>query len=327
MATSILSRIEVMILERLGGNAWTDATVTLQEAEARRHAALAAVGLTSSRWWTDETTSPKLGKAGLPTRGVTLHAAKDALRVWVSLPTRVQTELAAAFDVTPDDVLRDLGISVCPCSSVACITLCVVAHSANSQFDVTQISRLVRTMMVMFAPKDALTITAHGLERLRTKFGDDGARWRVNVSDDIRWELVAPGLLKIAPKAYAYTKWSPKTRPEVEGLRVVYSATEHTKVQDIVSRCQEGHTVALVLDLAKREPLPATWAGINVVDGDKTDDLWDHPHGVIVGLRLKAPTLELKQKARELGFAHKPVAPVWASPESHIVTDETQIAA
>jgi hypothetical protein len=147
------------------------------------------------------------------------------------------------------------------------------------------------------------------------------------VSDDIRWETVAPGLLEIAPKAYAYTKWSPRMRPEVEGLRVVYSATENTKVQDIVSRCQAGHTVALVLDVAKREPLPATWAGIDVVDGDKTDDLWDHPHGVIVGLRLKAPTLALKQKARDLGFAHVPVPPVPASSVSLIVPDATKIAA
>jgi len=35
------------------------------------------------------------------------------------------------------------------------------------------------------------------------------------------------------------------------------------------------------------EELPATYLGIRVVDGDKTDDRTTDPRGVIVGLRAK----------------------------------------
>jgi hypothetical protein len=56
--------------------------------------------------------------------------------------------------------------------------------------------------------------------------GKDKARWRVNISDDIRWEVVAPGLLDVAPLGYTYTKWLPEERPAIEALSIVYSANE-----------------------------------------------------------------------------------------------------
>jgi len=124
----------------------------------------------------------------------------------------------------------------------------------------------------------------------------------VNVSDDIRWEVIAPGLLEIAPLAYTYTKFSPEERPEVEGLSIVYSASEKWTDADIVNTCALGHRVATVFNVPKNK-LPAAWRGVTVSDGDSTDDLYQHPAGTIVGLAVKGPTRAIKQDMIDGGFA------------------------
>ena len=56
--------------------------------------------------------------------------------------------------------------------------------------------------------------------------------------------------------------------------------------------------VAAVFDTKKGQPLPATWAGRKVIDGDITDiRFWDETN-VIVGLRAKGSM----GKADESGF-------------------------
>ena len=150
-------------------------------------------------------------------------------------------------------------------------------------------------------------MTADHLEQLTTKYGKANARWRVNVSDDIRWELLAPGLWDVAPKAYAYTKWSPTERPGRTNLSLAYSASESWDTLDIVDTADLGHRVAVVFG-CKKGDLPARWAGVPVVDGDKTDDLWAHPAGCIVGLAVKGPTKKMREAAVQAGFAF-PVVP------------------
>lgn len=45
--------------------------------------------------------------------------------------------------------------------------------------------------------------------------------------------------------------------------------------------------MAVVFSTRKGEPLPETWHGFRVIDGDESDLRFTDPAGVVVGLRAK----------------------------------------
>ena len=57
-----------------------------------------------------------------------------------------------------------------------------------------------------------------------------------------------------------------------------------------------------LLDVPKKK-LPSDWNQTPVADGDSTDDLYEHPAGVIVGLAVKGRTAEIKEAMARTGFA------------------------
>jgi hypothetical protein len=195
--------------------------------------------------------------------------------------------------------------------------------SANAKLKRSQRARLARSLVTLVRPADALSLTAKALDRNGARHHRRGSRWRVNVADDIRWELLAPGLFQLDVRPYTYTKFSPAERPEALGMRIVYSATERHTDAELVERCRAGHRVCIVFDVAKRDPLPATWHGIPVANGDKTDDLWRHPAGCVVGLRLKGD-LDARDDMRRSGFARPAVPqPLSAQPTAPVAVPVT----
>jgi hypothetical protein len=311
MNTPTLSPAELHILERLGGRRWTVKRFTPEAVKAAKQewkATHNAVGFATSRWMTTDETNPKLGKSGLPTLGITIHSARHALAAWKATDLLVRHDLATAVGSTVLGVERVLRHTVCPMSTKGCRGGCVTAESVNALNERSQRARLARHVFLMFRPASAFALTADHLDRACEKYGRRGARYRVNVSDDIRFELLAPGLFSVAPRPYAYTKWTPEQRPGRPGFRLVYSGSERTSDQEIVDMCSAGLRVAVVLDVPKSKPLPATWHGITVIDGDKTDDLWQHSEGVIVGLRSKG-RLDMRASMLASGFA-KPAMPI-----------------
>jgi hypothetical protein len=334
MLKPTLTAAERLILTNLGGRRWTIKRYRRPGATRRAQAAWAelrqAAGYTTTTgWMTTEKTNPKMRKNGKPSIGLTLHAAANASRAWATLDATQRQSLAAALDVTVGEIDSGLRATVCPRSTRSCRKACVVAHSANGDLDRSQLARLVRTLFTLFRPADALVLTARELDKLRSKHGRYQCRWRMNVSDDIRWELLAPGLFAVAPRAYAYTKWSPGERPARAGLRLVYSASERTHDSDIVAWCKQGHRVAVVFDVKRGQPLPATWHGVPVVDGDLTDDLYRHHAGHIVGLRAKG-TLGQRQLMRLAGFARPAIptaAPVALPVRRQLTMPTTALAA
>lgn len=314
MNNTHLTPAERHILDQLGGRHWTtkrytEATVTAAEADWK--AVYTALGFDSSALLTTEVTNPKLGKIGLPAFGLTIHSARMALDTWSSVTVQERRALAAAVGTSTSEVYQALRLTVCPRSTPACRCGCVTAKSPNALLDRTQKSRLGRHLFLMFRPASAFAMMARELDEARYKHGLRGARWRVNVSDDLRMELLAPGLFSVAPRPYSYTKWSPTGRPGRPGLRLVYSASEAVSDEQVVAWCQAGHRVAVVMDVPKGSPLPEAWNGIVVVDGDETDDLWSHPEGVVVGLRAKG-TLKARHTMLTRGFT-RPAAPAAAT--------------
>lgn len=304
MADLSLSDAEQTILAELG-SPWTSDQLTSDALRSARSSWLAlrhAVGFADAgQWFTTASTNPKLAKSGLPTVGVTLHSTVRARVPWRALDDATRHSIASVLGTDVDEVNSRLKLTMCEHATAGCSGVCSPSKSLNSQVGKTPLSRLIRTLFHLFRPAEAFCLTADGLRRLAAKHGED-CRWRVNISDDIRWELLAPGLLDMGVPAYCYTKWPASERPARPGLSVVYSATEHTSDETIVELTRKGERVAVVFDTKPNE-LPGRWHGVEVSDGNVTDDLWTHKPGTIVGLSPKGPSNRIKEQMRRSGFA------------------------
>jgi hypothetical protein len=97
---------------------------------------------------------------------------------------------------------------------------------------------------------------------------------------------------------YEYTKkWEQHRRFTLDAVEKEHAARfacvhvlsrhENTKEWEILDACQRGYTVAVVFSTKAGQPLPTTYLGLPVVDGDLHDDRTVDPVGCIVGLRAK----------------------------------------
>ena len=98
-----------------------------------------------------------------------------------------------------------------------------------------------------------------------------------------------------AISSYAVQQKVSGTMPENYHLTLSRKEDNHAACLEALAA---GVSVAVVFD----GPLPATFAGYPVIDGDEHDARFLDPSGVVVGLKLKG-TKAAKQEARESGFA------------------------
>lgn len=320
-----LSPVEELITAANDGAPWSRADIrramTAADALARWNTYRAAFGaarhssvrdfLTVANYPNRKAGNAKLEKNAVPTAGVTFLPA-DGVAQWARDADPVELEaFADTVGIDPAYVRNTLArLSICPRSTAGCRAGCVITQSGRAALEarsgertgtpwhhgIIARARLMRTLLLVFDPAAALRLMLEGIDDLGAVGRAVGAprRWRLSVADDVRTELVAPGLLTAmranGVRGYQYTKHSPTARDMdtlSRAVAVTFSASERWKVADIVAACADGHRVAVVFDTARGEAFPASWLGARVVDGDATDDQNAHANGVIVGLRAK----------------------------------------
>lgn len=188
--------------------------------------------------------------------------------------------------------------NVCPASTEGCRDNCLGPESGHGAIggkdNETQRCRHARTRLLTDYPFYAAVLIAHEVTVAVRKHRRIGLR--LNGVMDIRWELCAPRSLAYlrrqgVAKLYDYTKWSPRLRPSVpEWYHLTLSASERTDPATLREWAAAGYSIAIPFRIPKGEPLPETYHGIPVIDGDLTDDRTLDPAGVIVGLRAKGRT-------------------------------------
>lgn len=190
------------------------------------------------------------------------------------------------------------GWNVCRASSAGCRAVCL-ATSGKGGLESVQDGR--RWKVALLAAEPALTVRALAME-LRRAAGrrptDSLGRptgplvpVRLNVLSDIAWERVAPALFDMSGlRYYDYSKRTGRVLPA--NYHLTMSATERTADSDLAALADMyGSNVAVVFDTKRGHALPATFAGVTVVDGDVTDSRWADERGVIVGLRAKGSAI------------------------------------
>ena len=126
---------------------------------------------------------------------------------------------------------------------------------------------------------------------------------RLNGTSDIPWERMrgtdGRTLMERFPAVqfYDYTK-RPNRDSRWPNYHLTFSLSECNDAQAMVE-LQRGRNVAVVFDTRKGEPLPSTWHGFQVVDGDLSDlrFLDKGERALVIGLRAKG-----KAKRDTLGF-------------------------
>jgi len=85
---------------------------------------------------------------------------------------------------------------------------------------------------------------------------------------------------------YDYTKHAKPWLRQMSNYRLTFSRTSANEAH-CFEAIAHGVNVAVVFDTKKGQPLPTSWYGVPVIDGDLTDLRYLDPAGVVVGLRAK----------------------------------------
>lgn len=144
--------------------------------------------------------------------------------------------------------------------------------------------------------------------------------FRLNGTSDLPW--LGRQMAQTYPQVqfYDYTKHPKPWERTLPNYHLTFSYSE-TNAVDCMDALEHGINVAMVFDTKRGQPLPKTWCGFKVVDGDETDlrfkngkrsNSGDRPSnagltklkGVIIGLRAKG-----KAKKDCTGFVVKAQGP------------------
>jgi hypothetical protein len=187
------------------------------------------------------------------------------------------------------------GYNLCVKASKGCASACL-RFAGNSGMPVAQRAQIVRTAFLLAHPHECGLII--GAELLAALRNNPAINLRLNTTSDIRWELIAPDMINVLTAAgvnlYDYTAYAPADRAPSPAYHLTYSAKEpaHTSDEYLRDILTAGGNVAVPFTTKRDEPLPATFLGFPVIDGDKSDERRNDPAGpngtgVIVGLRAK----------------------------------------
>lgn len=186
--------------------------------------------------------------------------------------------------------------NLCPHASAGCRAACLYTAGRGVMSNV-QAGRMRKTRLFFEGATRFVDMLADDIAILIRRAGKAGLIpvVRLNGTSDIPWERMRGSdgltLMERFPHVqfYDYTK-----RPNRDNVWPNYHLTfslSETNIVYALAELQRGRNVAVVFATRKGEPLPATWNGYTVIDGDASDlrflDESETGAAVVVGLRAK----------------------------------------
>lgn len=206
------------------------------------------------------------------------------------------------------------GINMCPGHSPECFKFCLI-HSGLMIMPHAKLARIRKTKLLLERPLEFGVLLQRDVDtHLRwTASHDLAPAFRFNGTSDYNWETfllphlgrtIHDYLLEVAPEAHVneYTKRYSVMRRWLEGayapnLHMTYSLHELNErfARQILHL---GGNVAIVFRVKLDHPLPTSWWGHPVLDGDVDDLRWldaeralkrgfSVTRGLVIGLRHK----------------------------------------
>ncbi len=210
--------------------------------------------------------------------------------------------------------------NLCTHSSDGCVETCVGEQGMASVWPTIKDSRIQKSRMFYRNRAGFLKWMRDDILRLIRKSVKDGKKLAVrpNMFSDVYWERY--GIIQEFPDVqfYDYTKHPGRIAAKnalLTNYHVTFSRSENNHrdvMRALLSNCNVSVVFAdrdrpFVANRSHLQRLPKTWKGFRVVDGDVSDLRYEDPvgrrRGVVIGLRLKAHSYEIRTKAIASGFA------------------------
>lgn len=189
------------------------------------------------------------------------------------------------------------GYQVCPMATKECIAGCLntsgrVIMDINNSNNILK-SRLTKTRLFFEQRSFFMNWLVSELTSAQRKAEKDGYDFsvRLNGTSDINWnahKIDGKTIFELFPSVqfYDYTKVYSRFNRMPDNYHLTYSYTGNNTIET-VALLESKKNVAIVFNIKKGQPLPKTFAGYKVIDGDLTDYRPNDGNGVIVGLRWK----------------------------------------
>ena len=180
------------------------------------------------------------------------------------------------------------GFEVCPRRTAGCTKSCLYS-AGRGKFSNVQKARINRTKLFFENRELFLNMLRLDIRLLEIQAEQMGMipAVRLNGTSDIDWTRF--GLMEEFPNVrfYDYTKVLNRLHKLPPNYYVTFSRAESNEI-DSLTAIKMGHNVSVVFNIGKNDPMPDTWNGAPVYDGDDTDARFLDPQGgYIIGLRAK----------------------------------------
>lgn len=206
------------------------------------------------------------------------------------------------------------GYETCAKRTTGCTDACLNLAGRGGMFkkgettNVIQQARIRKTKMFFEQRQDFMLALKKDIElgiKQSKKLGLIPV-FRLNGTSDLAWEKydMIPGqnVFECFPdiQFYDYTKILGRKVKGIANYHLTFSAADGNDA-DVYRAIAEGYNVATVFGLKKTEPMPETYLGRAVFNGDDSDLRFLDPKSVIVGLYAKG-----KAKKDTSGFVKYP---------------------
>jgi hypothetical protein len=206
------------------------------------------------------------------------------------------------------------GYNTCPKATAGCKTACLNTAGRGGMFkkgettNVIQQARIRKTklffenraeFMALLVKDIQLAIKQSAKKNLIPVF-------RLNGTSDLAWEkydvIDNKNIFEVFPNVqfYDYTKILGRKVRNIPNYHLTFSAADGNDA-DVLSAIKQNYNVATVFGIKKSQPMPETYEGMPVFNGDDSDLRFLDPKGVVVGLYAKG-----KAKKDTSGFVKYP---------------------
>jgi len=210
------------------------------------------------------------------------------------------------------------GYETCAKRTAGCTAACLNTAGRGGMFkkgettNVIQKARIRKTKMFFENRVDFMAMLVKDIELAIKQAAkiDMIPVFRLNGTSDIafeKYEVVRDGVMyrnifTAFPDVqfYDYTKILGRKTVAYENYQLTFSAADGNDA-DVAKAIAQGYNIATVFGIKKTLPMPETYMGIPVFNGDESDLRFLDPKGVIVGLYAKG-----KAKKDTTGFVKYP---------------------
>jgi hypothetical protein len=206
------------------------------------------------------------------------------------------------------------GYNTCPKATAGCKAACLNTAGRGGMFkkgettNAIQKARIRKTKMFYEQRQDFMLTLKKDIElaiKQSKKLGLIPVI-RLNGTSDLSWEKydMIPGqnVFECFPdiQFYDYTKVLGRKVKGIANYNLTFSAADGNDA-DVYSAIAQGYNVATVFGIKKTDPMPESYNGLPVSNGEESDLRFLDPKGVVVGLYAKG-----KAKKDTSGFVKYP---------------------